>query len=82
MLRTALNTSDVFMLSGYSDKAVSAVGVIAQISFFLIIISSMVSSGTGILIAQYNGSNRQQESAFFSAFSPSVQPTLYCLTMD
>ncbi|GAK83925.1 Na+ driven multidrug efflux pump [Vibrio ponticus] len=26
MLRTALNTSDVFMLSAYSDKAVSAVG--------------------------------------------------------
>ncbi len=26
LLRTALGTSDVFMLSGYSDKAVSAVG--------------------------------------------------------
>ena len=63
MLRTALNTSDVFMLSSYSDKAASAVGVIAQISFFLIIISSMVSSGTGILIAQYNGSGREKDSA-------------------
>ncbi|OLQ87166.1 MATE family efflux transporter [Vibrio panuliri] len=63
MLRTAINTSDVFMLSSYSDKAVSAVGVITQISFFLIIISSMVSSGTGILIAQYNGSERHQESS-------------------
>ncbi|WP_114766351.1 MATE family efflux transporter [Vibrio rhodolitus] len=63
MLRTALNTSDVFMLSAYSDKAVSAVGVITQISFFLIIISSMVSSGTGILIAQYNGSERHQDAA-------------------
>ncbi|WP_194436333.1 MATE family efflux transporter [Vibrio fluminensis] len=63
MLRTAINTSDVFMLSGYSDKAVSAVGVITQISFFLIIISSMVSSGTGILIAQYNGSDRHTESS-------------------
>lgn len=63
MLRTALNTSDVFMLSGYSDKAVSAVGVISQLSFFLIIISTMVSSGTGILIAQYNGSGRAQDSA-------------------
>ncbi|MCW0468810.1 hypothetical protein OH492_05020 [Vibrio chagasii] len=31
-----LNTSDVFMLSGY-QTAVSAVGVISQISFFLII---------------------------------------------
>lgn len=64
LLRTALNTSDVFMLSGYSDKAVSAVGVISQLSFFLIIVSSMVSSGTGILIAQYNGSNRTLESAY------------------
>ncbi|MEZ8834295.1 MATE family efflux transporter [Vibrio cyclitrophicus] len=63
LLRTALNTSDVFMLSGYSDKAVSAVGVISQISFFLIIVSTTVSSGTGILIAQYNGASRDEESA-------------------
>lgn len=52
LLRTAINTSDVFMLSSYSDHAVSAVGVISQISFFLIVVSSMVSSGTGILISQ------------------------------
>ncbi|XHY19883.1 putative FMN/FAD exporter YeeO [Vibrio sp. NH-UV-68] len=69
LLRTALNTSDVFMLSGYSDKAVSAVGVIAQLSFFLIIVSSMVSSGTGILIAQYNGSERAQESSYVAVAS-------------
>tara|TARA_Y100001956_G_scaffold82949_1_gene107177 strand:- start:8076 stop:9419 length:1344 start_codon:yes stop_codon:yes gene_type:complete len=69
LLRTALNTSDVFMLSGYSDKAVSAVGVISQLSFFLIIVSSMVSSGTGILIAQYNGSNRHQDSAYVGVAS-------------
>ncbi|GAJ71743.1 Na+-driven multidrug efflux pump [Vibrio sp. JCM 18904] len=63
LLRTALGTSDVFMLSGYSDKAVSAVGVITQITFFLIIVSTFVSSGTGgILIAQYNGAGREQES--------------------
>lgn len=61
LLRTAISTSDVFMLSGYSDHAVSAVGVISQISFFLIVISSMVSSGTGILISQYNGSSRHQD---------------------
>lgn len=63
LLRTALNTTDVFMLSGYSDLAVSAVGVISQISFFLIVVSMMVSSGTGILIAQYNGAERTLESA-------------------
>ncbi|EKO5199076.1 MATE family efflux transporter [Vibrio vulnificus] len=61
LLRTALGTSDVFMLSGYSDKAVSAVGVITQLTFFLIIVSTFVSSGTGILIAQYNGAGRDQD---------------------
>ncbi|MCK6262472.1 MATE family efflux transporter [Vibrio sp. ZSDE26] len=69
LLRTALNTSDVFMLSGYSDKAVSAVGVIGQISFFLIIVSTMISSGTGILIAQYNGSSRTQDSSYVGVAS-------------
>ncbi|ELC9716195.1 MATE family efflux transporter [Vibrio vulnificus] len=61
LLRTALGTSDVFMLSGYSDKAVSAVGVITQLTFFLIIVSTFVSSGTGILIAQYNGAGRDED---------------------
>ncbi|MGV2987436.1 MATE family efflux transporter [Vibrio sp. E150_011] len=63
LLRTALNTTDVFMLSGYSDLAVSAVGVITQITFFLIVVSMMVSSGTGILIAQFNGASRFIDSA-------------------
>ncbi|HBC3374024.1 TPA: MATE family efflux transporter [Vibrio parahaemolyticus] len=62
LLRTAIGTSDVFMLSGYSDKAVSAVGVVTQLSFFLVIVSTFVSSGTGILIAQYNGADRIQDS--------------------
>ncbi|MDA9557512.1 MATE family efflux transporter [Vibrio sp.] len=69
MLRTAINTSDVFMLSSYSDEAVSAVGVITTFSFFLIIISSMISSGTGILVAQYNGAGKYQDSAFVSVAS-------------
>ncbi|WP_369433920.1 MATE family efflux transporter [Psychromonas sp. MME1] len=63
LLRTALNTSDVFMLSGYSEKAVSAVGVVTQISFFLVIISMMVSTGSSVLISQYNGADRHQDSA-------------------
>ncbi len=61
LLRTALNTSDVFMLSSYSDKAVSAIGVVTQISFFLIIISSMVSSGSSILLAQYLGAGNKDK---------------------
>ncbi len=69
LLRTAIGTSDVFMLSGYSDKAVSAVGVITQLSFFLIIVSTFVSSGTGILIAQYNGAERTQDSIYVGVAS-------------
>lgn len=63
LLRSALSTSDVFMLSGYSDLAVSAVGVLNPISFFIVIIAMMVSTGTGILIAQYNGADRPKDSA-------------------
>lgn len=61
LLRNAIGASDIFMLSGYSDDAVSAVGVISQISFFLIVVSMMVSSGTSILISQYNGAARYND---------------------
>jgi len=63
LLRSMLNSSDVFMLSSYSDKAVSAVGVIGQISFFLIVISMIISSASGMLIAQYNGASRHCDAA-------------------
>ena len=59
LLRTAIGTSDVFMLSSYSDQAVSAVGVITQFTFFLLIVSAFVSSGTGILIAQFLGAGNK-----------------------
>lgn len=61
LLRSALSITDTFMLSGYSDAAVSAVGVVSQIVFFLVVISIMVSSGTGILITQSLGAKREVE---------------------
>jgi putative MATE family efflux protein len=69
LLRNTLNMTDVFMLSGYSDLAVSAVGVITPITFFIIIISMMVSTGTGILIAQNNGANQPEKSKQVAAAS-------------
>jgi len=63
LLRTALGTSDIFMLSGYSDKAVSAVGLINQITFFLILISMMVASGASILISQNLGAGNNKQAA-------------------
>lgn len=63
LLRSVLGITDIFMLSGYSDLAVSAVGVVSQIIFFIMVISIMVSSGTGILIAQYNGAHQHLKSS-------------------
>ncbi len=62
-LRILLGVSDVFMLSGYSDNAVAAVGLTSQLTFFLIIISMMASSGGNILISRYNGAGNHQGSA-------------------
>ncbi len=76
LLRTALNTTDVFMLGGYSDLAVSAVGVISQVMFFLVVISMMVSSGTGILIAQYNG-----KSEFSASYQVGVASILLAIVV-
>ncbi len=69
LLRTAIGTSDVFMLSSYSDQAVSAVGVISQFTFFLMIISAFVSSGTGILIAQYLGASNAENARHVAVVS-------------
>lgn len=63
LLRTALGTCDIFMLSGYSDKAVSAVGIINQITFFMVLISMMVSSGAGILISQNLGAGQKERAS-------------------
>ncbi len=62
-LRMLLGVSDVFMLSGYSDNAVAAVGLTSQLIFFLIIISMMASSGASILISQANGSGDKVRSS-------------------
>ncbi len=69
LLRTAIGTSDVFMLSSYSDQAVSAVGVITQFTFFLLIVSAFVSSGTGILIAQFLGAGNKSDAVHVGVIS-------------
>ena len=61
-LRMLFMNVDVFMLSAYSDKAVAAVGLINQVGFFLMVLFMMVSSGAGIVIAQYNGAQKHEES--------------------
>jgi len=51
LLRTMLGNVDTFMLSTYSDDAVGAVGVVSQISYILIMLYNVVSSGTLVLIS-------------------------------
>lgn len=63
LLRTALGTCDIFMLSHYSDKAVSAVGLINQVTFFFVLISMMISSGTGVLVSQNLGAALKKKAA-------------------
>jgi putative MATE family efflux protein len=61
LLRTALSSVDVFMVATYSEKAVAAVGLINQFSFFLILLYLMVGSGASTLIAQYLGAHKTRE---------------------
>lgn len=61
LLRTALTTVDVFMLSFYSEKAVAAVGLANQFVFFMQLMYLMVASGASILLAQYVGAKEQDK---------------------
>ncbi|TYQ16706.1 UNVERIFIED_CONTAM: putative MATE family efflux protein [Acetivibrio alkalicellulosi] len=57
-LRLLFGSVDTFMLSGYSDKAVAAVGAANQYVFFVIILFQVVASGSGIVVSQYLGAKK------------------------
>lgn len=61
LLRTLFSSVDVFMVSAYSEKAVAAVGLINQFSFFMILVYMMVGEGTSTLISQYLGARKFRE---------------------
>lgn len=54
-LRLLMGNVNVFMLSHYSDNAVGAVGVSTQIINMLLVLYSVVGTGTAIIISQYIG---------------------------
>lgn len=58
MLFSIIGSVDVLMLSRYSDNAVGAVGVVNQILFLFQVISNIITTGTGILCAQYIGAGK------------------------
>ena len=69
LLFMLMGTADTLMLSGVSDDAVSAVGVVNQYIFICILIMEVISNGASIVVAQYLGARRPQESARIAALS-------------
>lgn len=58
VLFSVIGSMDVIMLSRYSDNAVGAVGVVNQLLFLFQVISNIITTGTGILCAQYIGAGK------------------------
>jgi putative MATE family efflux protein len=59
VLMTLITSIDTFMLSSYSDNAVAAVGVAAQIIVLCQFVFGIISMGLGIVLAQLIGAKRQ-----------------------
>lgn len=58
VLFSIIGSVDTMMLSGYHDNAVGAVGVVNQILSLFQVISNIITTGTGILCAQYIGAGK------------------------
>jgi putative MATE family efflux protein len=69
LLFMLMGTADTLMLSGVSDDAVSAVGVVNQYIFICILIMEVLSNGASIVVAQYIGARRFQEAARIAALA-------------
>jgi putative MATE family efflux protein len=69
LLFMLMGSADTLMLSGVSDDAVSAVGVVNQYIFICILIVAVISNGASIVVAQYIGARRRQEASRISALS-------------
>ncbi|RYZ41127.1 MAG: MATE family efflux transporter [Myxococcaceae bacterium] len=62
-----MGTADTLMLSGVSDAAVAAVGVVNQYVFICILIMEVVSHGASIVVSQYLGAKRSAEASRIAA---------------
>ncbi|MCP3141033.1 MATE family efflux transporter [Pyxidicoccus xibeiensis] len=69
LLFMMMGTADTLMLSGVSDDAVSAVGVVNQYVFICILIMEVIGNGAAIVVAQYLGARRTEEAARIAALS-------------
>lgn len=69
LLRMLLGNLDTIMLSNYSENAVASVGSANQINMIIVILFSIVATGTTIVISQYLGAGMKDkaDSAAISA---------------
>lgn len=61
VLFSIIGSVDTLMLSGFDDNAVGAVGIANQIISLFQVISNIITTGTGILCAQYIGAQRSTQ---------------------
>ncbi|WP_274648663.1 MATE family efflux transporter [Paenibacillus humicola] len=64
-----MGTADTLMISGVSDDAVSAVGVVNQYLFICILVMEVIGNGASIVVAQYLGARRMLEASKIAALS-------------
>ncbi|HAX73539.1 MAG TPA: MATE family efflux transporter [Firmicutes bacterium] len=69
---------DTFMLSGYSDNAVAAVGISNQVINLIAVMFNFVAAGTVILMAQNIGANNHQKSSEVAIVSIGANMVLGC----
>lgn len=81
VFRILIASVDTFMLSSFSEKAVAGVGVVAQWSFFLNILFSVIVTGTTIVLAQYLGAEKSDDELNSVAQSSTVMVTLISIIM-
>ncbi|XXF75186.1 MATE family efflux transporter [Myxococcaceae bacterium GXIMD 01537] len=69
LLFMLMGTADTLMLSGVSDDAVAAVGVVATSIFVCSLIMGVISHGATVVVAQYLGARKAREAAHLVALS-------------
>lgn len=61
LMFSLMGSIDVVMLAKFSDDAVAAVSVANQVMFLIQVLACIVTTGSGILCAQYIGANKKPE---------------------
>lgn len=63
LFRMLVASVDTVMLSSYAQEAVAGVGLVSQYIFFIQLLFNVICVGTSIVLAQYLGAKRMDESA-------------------